>query len=119
MHRREQRGPWREKGDREVSQDNDAAKPEIWRKRINGLAKQSCTGLQTVCGISVDASSFASQLTEAYKTRDRFTVDSGACGIGKGSQKLLGLGRARFAGMSMPGAGSCVSRRRLVADDYG
>jgi hypothetical protein len=31
-----------------VEADNAAAKPEITRKRINGLAKQSAAGLATV-----------------------------------------------------------------------
>jgi hypothetical protein len=31
---------------------------------------------QTVCGITMDASSFGSQLAEAFKTRDRMAVDS-------------------------------------------
>jgi hypothetical protein len=48
VHARERGAPWRERGDREVEADNAAAKPEITRKRINGLAKQSATGLSTV-----------------------------------------------------------------------
>ena len=49
---------------------------ELARKRITGLARQSCTGLNRVYGCNVDYTSFASQLDEAFKTRDRFKEES-------------------------------------------
>lgn len=41
--------------------------PEVWQKRITQLAKQTCGGLERICGVTYDYSTFASLLHDAYK----------------------------------------------------
>jgi transposase len=87
---REAGAPWRRKGELEIDADNEKARKELWRKRLNALARQTCTGLETAFGIKQDYTSFASYLAEAYKTKEKLASAeaSRAAGAGGGAESV-------------------------------
>ena len=59
-----------------IAAENRAAEADLLHKRITGLARQTCVGLQTVYSLSVDYTTFATRLTDAFRARDRAKATS-------------------------------------------
>ncbi|KAA0176488.1 hypothetical protein FNF27_02184 [Cafeteria roenbergensis] len=77
VHSREAGRPWRRAGDAEIAAANEAAKPEMFRKRLRGWAVQTSKGLKTSFGVDVDASSIQSKLADAWRIRERLAAAEG------------------------------------------
>jgi hypothetical protein len=71
VHRAERGKPWRVAGEEAVRADNRKADPEIFRKRIFGLARQASVGLERGFGARVDTSDLAALLREGVLAKDK------------------------------------------------
>lgn len=71
VHAAEAGAPWRRAGEAEVAADISRAQPELWAKRLKGLAQQTSRGLLSVYGLRYEMTTIWNMLDEAYKAKEK------------------------------------------------
>lgn len=85
VHAGEAGKPWRRAGEDEVEADIARARPELWAKRLKGLAQQTSRGLLSVYGLRYEMTTIWNMLDDAYKAKEKRKGATAAAAAGDAS----------------------------------